>query len=493
MRRVFFRELKPYALADVATTLDCDIADALNAIERLMLRGIVRFRNPDAQDGANDIDEESARADELYQFRFVGLVALGDWAIVVYPKYFRKRMPSEDELRQILQVIRRCENWSSVAKLVDNGEHSSDRLPVLLALLDLYAEYGAYSNYVEGYELNGSGVIEWDRTIGRHLPVLADGAPIYIDFETRKTLRDESDFITRLHRAVLTECSRELDETGLGSLLSVEEVLISEEDVDGFGDAELLAARLERERAIQYVDWKIAVLELLERYLLGRESAVEREDIRTIGTTSFYHVWEESCKVAFDDLLDVRLRDLDIPLVERWCKRGSETMLQIVPRPKWERARTGGGFAECGKTDTLIPDTVAFREGVNGSRTFCIFDAKYYVPSLRGRMVGQPGLESVTKQFLYQGAYRDFVLDHGFERVVNAFLIPNSDSKLCRIARVSFPEVIGLAEAPFSNYVDMWAIPASEVFAAYLDNFGLETAIAAMIAPEPNTAVGPPA
>ena len=488
MRRAFFRELKPYSLAGIAAALDCDIAHALSAIERLMIRGIVRFRSPDAKGGTSDIDEEPARADELYQFRFVGLVALDDWAIVVYPKYFRNCMPSEDELRQILQIIRRCENWFSVAKLIDNGERSSDRLPVLLALLDLYAEYGAYSNYVEGYELNGSGVIEWGRTIGRHLPVLTDGAPIYIDFETRKTLRDESDFITRLHRAVLTECSRELAETGLGGLLSVEQVLLSEEDVDSFGDAEMLAARLERERAVQYIDWKITVLELLERYLLGRESVVEREDLRSIGTTSFYHVWEEACKVAFSDLLGVRLRDLGIPLVGRWRERSSETMLQIVPRPKWERARADGGFAECGEVDTLIPDTVAVHEGMDGSQTFCIFDAKYYVPSRRGRMVGQPGLESVTKQFLYQSAYQDFVLDHGFEHVVNAFLIPASHCGLRQIARVSFLEVMGSVEPPFSNYVDMWALPATEVFEAYLNGHSLDERILQTIVKANHTA-----
>ncbi len=477
MRRAFFRELKPYSRAGIAAALDCDIAHALNAIERLMIRGIVRFRSSSSWDGVDGTDEEGARADELYQFCFVGIVALCDWAIVVYPKYFRSRTPSEDELRQILRVIRRSESWSSIAKLVDDGERAYDRLPVLLALLDLYAEHGVYSNYVEGHELNGPGVIEWGRTIGRHLPVLTDEAPIYIDFETRKTLRDESDFITRLHRAVLTECSRELIETGIGGLLSVEEVLISEEDVDGFGDTEMLAARLERERAVQYVDWKIAILELLERYLLGRQSAIEREDVRSIGTTSFYHVWEIACKVAFGDLLGVRLRDLGIPLAERWRKRGSETLLQIVPRPTWERAKSGGSFIACGDVDTLVPDTVTFREDIDGTRTFCIFDAKYYVPSLRRKMVGQPGLESVTKQFLYQSAYRNFVRAHDFDRVVNAFLVPSCDSELRMLARVSFPEVMGTAKEPLSNFVNMWALPAAIVFDAYLDGSELNAPV----------------
>lgn len=473
MRRVFFRELKPYSLTAIAATLECSTGNALEAIERMMAHGIVRFRGTGTYDGTEDSDEDEARADELYQFCFVGLVALGDWTIVVYPKYFRNRTPSEDELLQIFQVLRANPSWSSAANLIEEGERAGDRLPVLLALLDLYAAHGVYSNYIDGHELNGAGVIDWGRTIGRHLPVLADGAPIYIDFETHKSLRDESDFITRLHRAVLTECSRELIETGVGDLLSVEGVLLSDEDVDGFGDAETLVARLERERAVQYYDRKIAVLELLERYLVGRESAVEREDIQSVGSTSFYHLWENACKVAFRDLLGVRLRDLGIPLAERWRGRGSETMLQIVPRPVWERAAKGS-FTACGEVDTLIPDTVTFHEGENGARTFCIYDAKYYVPSLRGRMIGQPGLESVTKQFLYQNAYRSFVLDHGFSRVVNAFLVPSCDDDLHPIARVSFTEVMGHAEPPFSNFIDMWSLPASEVFGAYLEGTELQ-------------------
>lgn len=86
----------------------------------------------------------------------------------------------------------------------------------------------------------------------------------------------------------------------------------------------------------------------------------------------------------------------------------------------------------------------------------------------------QPGLESVTKQLLYQSAYRKFVKDHGFERVINAFLVPSCDGELKLIARVSFPEVMGVEEPPFSNYVDMWAVPAAEIFDAYLDGRELD-------------------
>lgn len=57
---------------------------------------------------------------------------------------------------------------------------------------------------------------------------------------------------------------------------------------------------------------------------------------------------------------------------------------------------------------------------------------------------------------------------HGFDRVVNAFLVPSAENELNELARVSFPKVMGEVKPPLSNYVHMWALPASAVFEAYL-------------------------
>lgn len=109
---------------------------------------------------------------------------------------------------------------------------------------------------------------------------------------------------------------------------------------------------------------------------------------------------------------------------------------------------------------------------------FCIYDAKHYVPSTNGKMKHQPGLESVTKQFLYQSAYRRFIKAHKFDRVVNAFLVPGTVDEPKLIARVSFPDVIAEEEEPFDNFIYMWMLPAHDVFKAYLDGKMLDNEIA---------------
>ena len=467
MRQAYVRELKPYSIAGLASEFSMDVGQTLHTVEELMARGIMRYRTDKSTDGVDTSDEEGAKDDERYQFNFVGMVMVGDLVVVAYPKYFRDGVPTHDELRQIMRVLKRDAGRASVVTMADEGERTDDKLPVMLALLELYAEYGVYSNFVEGRELNGAGAIDWNRTIGNHLPILADGRPVYVEYETRKTLRDESDFITQLHRAVLTECSKQLFDAHVGDLLSLDEVELSDEEVDEFGDAETLEWRLERERGTQFVDWKIAVLDLLWRYLLNRESTAERDEIRALGTTSFFHLWEEACKTAFGDALSTKLGKLDFPLRGEWIERKRDTLLGIIESPKWE-CRKGDDYAECDPVATLIPDTVSFAVDEGGRRAFCIYDAKYYVPSVGSKMERQPGLESVTKQFLYQSAYKDFVLDHGFDYVVNAFLVPTAGDELRELARVSFPKVMGEVEPPFSNYIHMWALPAGAVFDAYL-------------------------
>lgn len=474
MRKLYVRELKPYSLAKLSDMFGYPTSRTKALVGDLMTRGFVRYRTG-AKSDPEEPDTENAAPDELYQFRFVGLVMMGDTLIVAYPKYFRERIPTDDELSLILRMLKRDAGVAIVASLENGGAASDDKLPVMLALLDLYGEHGEYSNYIEGLELNGNGGIDWNRTINGHLPILSNGRPIYIEYETRKTLRNESDFIARLHRAVLTECSHMFREAGINKLLSLDEVCLSDEKVEDFGDAETLSWRLERERAMQFVDWKLLTLDLLERYLLTRESEVHNDEVRTLGTTSFYNVWENACKVAFGDTLKKTLGNLGFTIENKWDV--DKKLAEIIPQPQWERW-LGNHFAKREGTDTLIPDTVTIAESPNGERLFCIYDAKHYVPSANGKMKYQPGLESVTKQFLYQSAYRQFIEAHKFDRVVNAFLVPGTVDKPELMARVSFPDVIAEEEEPFDNFIYMWMLPAHDVFKAYLDGGVLGDAIA---------------
>jgi hypothetical protein len=458
-----FRELRPYSLAEIAHEIGCSEGVAGEVIDRLLSRGVVRFRTGTEADEGELADEAGASDDEHYQFRYVGIVLVRGIAIVCYPKYFAKREPSKDELRQTLRVVRKLDGFGELPR-PRHGSASADRLAVIVRLLELYEERGIYTDFEETRVLNGNGVIDWGRTVDTVTPILSDGQPVYLDLWTRKTRRDDTDVVTRLHRAILTECSCFLSDCSVAELLGIGEVELSGETVEGFGDLDALDWMLERERASQFVTWKQEAIDLMRLYLGGAGTSAVADEVLCMGTTAYYHAWELACKVAFGDLLDTRLSDLPIELAGRWRERSGEKLLQIIPRPLWARP-DGTGL---GDVDTLIPDTVTFARSGDGLRLFCIYDAKYYVPKLGGRITGQPGVESVTKQFLYQSAYRDFVVDHGFDGVVNAFLVPSDEDEPRLLATVTFPGVITRETAPFSNCIGMVALPASKIFERFL-------------------------
>ncbi|WP_276926903.1 LlaJI family restriction endonuclease [Parvibacter caecicola] len=479
MRAAYFRELRPYSEGEVRAELAVCIDEARAVIDTLMNCGIARYHTGDERDEEEAIKADGAGMAHRYQFRYVGIVVALGHVIICYPKYLRSSDRPENQMRQVLSVIRRM---GQEGKLLDpqDGGRRSDQLALMVRLLLLYDEYGMYSNFEETRVPNGPGVIDWQRTIDMETPVISSGTPIYLDLWTRKTRRNEYDLVTRLHWAILSECSRFLTDSGLSVLLSIGTVELTDESPTDIGEPEYLLWVIDRERAGQFVTWKQDVLDLMRAYLSERGADADRGRVLRLGTTSYYHAWEVACKAAFGDLLGHRLRELPIALANGWHERRSETLLQIIPRPLWKRAQDMG---DAGDVDTLIPDTIAFAE-TDGRSLFCIYDAKYYALNERGKIKGQPGVESITKQFLYQSAYQGFVEDHGFDGVVNTFLVPTENDEPKLLARVSFPGVMSGATGAsekFSDHIDVWALPAHEVFDCYLRRRKLDPTICASL------------
>ena len=475
MRAAYFRELRPYSEDEVRAELAVGIDETRMVIDALMDCGIVRYRTGDERDEEELLEADGASASQRYLFRYVGIVIARGHAIICYPKYLRSAARPEGQMKQVLDVIRKLGQEGKLLDPQEGGPHS-DQLALMIRLLWLYDEYGIYSNFEETRVLNGPGVIDWQRTIDMETPVISDGVPIYLDLWTRKTRRDEYDLIMRLHRAILSECSRFLEGAGLLSLLSIGTVELTDENPTEIGETEYLQWLIDRERASQYVTWKQNVLDLMRSYLAEHGADADRGKVMRLGTTSYYHAWEVACKTAFGDMLGYRLRELPLELSDDWLEEKSKTLLQIIPRPLWKRTQ---GMGNAGDVDTLIPDTVTFAE-VRGRRLFCIYDAKYYSPSRQGKIYGQPGVESITKQFLYQSAYQRFVEEHDFDGVVNTFLVPSEEDNPALVASVSFPGVMSAATGAsekFSDHIDMWALPAHEVFDCYLRGRELDPAI----------------
>ena len=116
----------------------------------------------------------------------------------------------------------------------------------------------------------------------------------------------------------------------------------------------------------------------------------EESGITCYGTNSFHVIWEKACKSAFNDMLDKKLRELPIQLKGRWLQRAEETLLGIIPSPKWRVVSSSGVLVDCEPTDTLIPDIVTMTTSAGRPDEFAIYDAKYCDPSFGKKIVAAP-------------------------------------------------------------------------------------------------------
>ena len=435
----------------------------------LLKRGVLVYSAKKNEE--DDFAEHSGEGN--YQFNFVGIAVLGSIVLVVLPKYCIEDEVSDAKLGQILKVVRKYGgSYSSIAAASELGANRNDRIALVLRLLEMYGEYGEYSNFVHVYKDNGNGAINWERTISRHQPIVSAGVPVYFEYETNESVKDVTDFVTRLYNCVLTECSKAIVNIGIADLLGIDELELSEEKLEDFGDAAHIGRRLDQELSVQFVTWKREVIELLKRYVCEDDDNVRDWGSFCLGNTSFYEVWEDACQIAFGDLLQQPLSRLGIEIQGEYQNKVHQKLIEIIPRPEWYAAR-GDRDERCGKSATLIPDIVTIRR-VREKMIFSILDAKYYCPRLGGSPEGVPGLESITKQFLYQNAYCDFVTAHGFDAVTNSFLVPSASSTIYRMGHVEFRGVIPSLGRPFSDRIEMWALPAERIWQCYLNSEQLE-------------------
>ena len=427
----FVREQKRYTQKDLCAVLKCSEEKAIPLIRRLKEFGVLKaVKASDIQrDMSNLQDEDIEVADVevgedefLYVFTFVGVIVVAGRALKCYPKYLLRAEEPKEELRQILKVLEKYNTKEQIVRMFNDSSESStfNLLAVLLFLLQDYYENGIYSNTEDIIESNGSGEILWDKTINETFTLLANNRPYYIDLQTKKRVTDDYNYFKRLHECVLTKASAELKDAELLDLFEITGVDLTDETLDDFGEDEYILYRIEEELNTQFNTRKQLLLKTIYAYIAQSGSLYDTDCLSLFGTNSFNLVWEGICADIMDNQLEVRLGALQLPkpLSLEYDKR--QRLIDLIEKPLW--SVTGLTAA-----DTLIPDLIS----ISGDQ-FIIFDAKYYNAQLEpgNAPKGQPGIESVTKQYLYQLAYQNFIIEHGFSVVKNCFLMPTENSEI---------------------------------------------------------------
>ena len=462
----FLREQKRYTQNGLCDKFECSKEEVVPIIRKLKEFGVLKsVKASDIQRDMSDLqneeievaDVEAGEDEFLYVFTYVGVIIVAGRVLKCYPKYLLSTEHPRDELRQILKVLEKYNSKEQIVRMINDSSDSSafNLMVLLLFLLQDYHENGIYSNTEDIIEINGSGEILWDKTINETFTLLANNRPYYINLQTKKRVIDNYDYFKRLHECVLTRASTELKDAELLELFEISGVDLTDETLDDFGEDEYILYRIERELNTQFNTRKQLLLKTIYAYIAHKGSLYDMECMSLFGTNSFNLVWEGVCADIMDNQLGVRLDALKLPKTLRPEYDGKMKLIELIEKPLW--TATGKTAA-----DTLIPDIISIAGG-----QFIIFDAKYYNAQLIPGNVpkGQPGIESVTKQYLYQLAYKKFIMDHGFSTVKNCFLMPTENKKIEDKGEVSMEmlSVLGLQN------IEVRFLPANVVYDYYLN------------------------
>ena len=377
-------------------------------------------------------------------------------------------LSKEDLLNKMKQVLKVLEKYNRSEEQIinvfngNNENRSFNMLAVILYLLNDYYEYGIYSNSEDIVEINGDGDILWGRTIDESFAFIQNNRPYYMELYTRKTIDDNQDYFTRLHECILTECSEQLHLAQIDILFDMDQILLSEEKLHDFGDTDYILEQLQKELNTQFNTRRQSLLKTLYAYVAQNKKMLEdTEGISMFGTTAFHAVWEKVCAEVFDNKLRTSLEklNLSVPLAEGY--KPNDTLIEIIEKPKWQGLDTEVKIA----ADTLIPDLISISK-VENNDYFLIFDAKYYNIQLEKgkKLSGNPGIGDVTKQYLYQLAYKKFIKDHNIAVVRNCFLMPTEKNEIINKGTVKLEilEVLGLEN------IQIRLMPAAMMYEYYL-------------------------
>lgn len=437
----FVREQKRYTQQNLKEIFECSAEKTAFIIKRLKEYGVLKaVRFTDIQLDKSDLVEEDVEVSDveidgnnyLYIFTYVGVITVAGIILKCYPKYILSNSFPREELKQIIKVIERYNTKEQIISLYNENDESGafNLLAVAIFLMHDYYENGSYTNTQEIIEENGVGEILWDKTINDTFTMFSNNRPYYLEILTKRRVTDDQDFFKRLHESVLSILSKELKKADLIDLFDLMPINLSDEIVEEFGDVEYILYRIQNELNVQFNTRKQSVLKILFAYVAHSGSLSSVDGFSMFGTNSYNLVWEKVCAEVMNNQLNRPLASLNLDVSLHNSFNGDDTLLTMIEKPNWIGRKSDKSLFSHKASDTLRPDIVTILSEDQESK-FLIFDAKYYTLQLEPSKVlkGQPGVSDVTKQYLYQLAYKNFIEKHKFKCVKNCFLLPTEQDE----------------------------------------------------------------
>ena len=403
---IILKELQIYSEEDLGIKLKVNNTILNEIIQEFQKKKIIKYNSK------NQI-----------QFVYIGIIIIREEIIFVLPKY--TECMNEDEKKIVLKNIIRLLNDFSERENLNNSdiEHidfekeslENNLISIISFLIDDYIEYGIYKNEIDYIELNGNGDINWDITIDQIDPIVIDSQWIYTDLFTNMSKVDNNKFITLLHGKIINDCIRFLNQTGLDEILGYELTYV-ENTIDGLDELDIINNEINKELIVQFNDRKRRVLYAIQAYI-ERRAEVNNTNLQLYGTRNFKWVWEVICAYIFNN---------------QFISQGKISKYELfgINAPRWNINNYSNSEVKYKneiemKKNRLTPDILSV-VNINNTKYLLVLDAKYYKLSVSNDKVnGNPGIEDISKQYLYQLSLKEYIEENKIQKVFNIFLLPN--------------------------------------------------------------------
>lgn len=342
------------------------------------------------------------------RFTFVGVYysARTDTTVIGYPKY----LPEREEIGDIADVIRQvnliCQVIEQAQPYLDKSLVEStytfsaynvnsqwqyvNRYNLAMSILQDYLTYGIYYRKATQIIRNGNGIIQWQHTIQRVMPIIGRDV-VYLDTYHQQNTQDYSQLITHLHIWIVIRCAKLLQGIGQYQELELPDATINFDDTD----LTLFVPYLLGKLTSVFSDREVRLIKALSAWC-GQSLFYRCQ----IGVTTFDKIWEYATKQVFGNVDDTR----------------SGPPSYFV---------SGEEYKAYGDA---IPDIIRV---FNYSRDNCcvigILDAKYYCPELdiRSHIIsGAPANADISKQIGYY-RYLKQLYPQDKIKFTNSFLFPS--------------------------------------------------------------------
>lgn len=413
MKKLYFREFQKIDLTSIFKNINEN-----NELKYLLENKIITLLN----------DKEG-------MFTFVGILALRDKVIIIFPKY-KKIVKENFEDRQYMNLLfevldKYSQSSLQETYLIEKSYLSDEKIFNLFALykrlVEDYIEYGLYEREYETQELCGDGEINWERTVNE-LEGIINKNIVYLNYYTCEEEKEKENQIKNIQKYLLSKAVKYFNKLEFIKNLQIELDFYIEEKIDSIEDS---IQKIDMELMNVFSERKIEILKILKE-ILKEEQHFFMEGVALYGTKNFYNVWEVVCQEVFGNNNSYRKK---------------------IPRPRWIEYES----KKITEVSTLIPD-ITYLQG----EKFYILDAKYYSIEFNdeGKLISRaPGVSDIGKQFLYEKSLEKLLEN---KEIYNAFIYPSQDIE---------SKIVGVIEFDIFKEKEIKVIKlnSQKIYQAYLD------------------------